>query len=165
MQKHLQSSTVTEYWNAIQGRISSPDSTLATPCERGLLMWPTVKSPEQYPCSSPHYFSLTLKRNSFTFFKQWSGRFNEFGEQVGFSIDRYLNFPHMNSKILNYMLIQGHTVLWYWILVKSLYPIWLTSDCCLQQYWKTIRDLKTWNKPKWATSYDKQVDRKWQLTC
>lgn len=67
VQKHLQSSTVTEYWNAIQGRISSPDSTLATPCERGLLMWPTVKSPEQYPCSSPHYFSLTLKRNSFTF--------------------------------------------------------------------------------------------------
>jgi hypothetical protein len=132
VRKHLDSSTVLEYWNAIQGRISLLDSALATPCVTDLLMWPTVKTPEQFPFSSPHHFSLTLK-GIHSLFKQWSGRFNEVSEQVSFSIDRYLNFPHMNSKMLTYMLIQGHTVLWYWIL-KSLIPYMIDMSNCYVFY-------------------------------
>ena len=79
VQKHPDSSTVLAYWNAIQAGISLLDSTLATPHVRDLLMWPTVKPPEQFPCSSPHYFSLMLK-GIHSLFKQWSGKFNEFSE-------------------------------------------------------------------------------------
>jgi hypothetical protein len=46
----------------------------------------------------------------------------------------------MNSKILNYMLIQEHSVLWYWIILKSLYPIWLT--CLSVVFYNTGKPLK-----------------------